>query len=92
MPKNTIKTCNCQYVTNGKACGKPPHFMHAASGKVFCFNHYAKLLVVTSGWVNLQRSDASEALALLRREPIGQSEPVEQVEPDPVQRFDLVLV
>ncbi len=72
MPKNTIKTCNCQYVTNGRTCGKPPHFMHATSGKVFCFNHYSRLAIVSSGWVNLQRSDAEQELERLRR--VGHAE------------------
>jgi len=55
MPKNSIKTSNCQYASNGKTCGRPPHFLHIKSGKVFCWNHYSKLSIVTSGWVNLQR-------------------------------------
>jgi len=64
--KNTLKTCNCQYVTNGKECGRPPNFIHAESGKVFCWNHYSRLSLVTSGWVNLQRRDAAEAIQTLR--------------------------
>ena len=75
MPKNTIKTCNCEYVSNGKQCGRPPHFLHAKSRKVFCWNHYSRLSIVTSGWVNLQRSDAANAIDKLKvqekKEPEG---------------------
>lgn len=65
MPKNTVKTCCCQYICreSNQECGRPPTFMHLRTGKVFCWNHHATLSRVTGGWVNLQRLDAADVIA-----------------------------
>jgi hypothetical protein len=53
----------CEYHNpKGELCGRPRQFYHLASGKQFCRNHYSLLSRVASGWVNLARNDARQAI------------------------------